>query len=78
MKSLDLVCSELKENSYYVVNVILYKGNVEHKAILYTGYKTGSYRTILNASYEEQITSIAYPDIKVEVLEEIKILNTDH
>lgn len=52
MKLINDLCKELKENTYYQVKVILYPGNVEHEAILYTGFSNSGYRVLWEASYE--------------------------
>ena len=75
MQPINEVCTELKESSYYAVKTILYEGNVVHRAILYTGFNTGSYRRLLNASYEEEVSPRYYPDIQIEVLGELELLN---
>lgn len=52
LRPVDVVCKSLKECAYYVVEVELYPTNCRHKAILYTGFKGGGYRCLLNATYE--------------------------
>lgn len=75
MQPINQACQELKESSYYAVRTINYKGNLPHKAILYTGFKKGGYRKLLNASYEEEVSPQDYPDMQVEVLGELELLN---
>lgn len=75
MRPINEICQELKESSYYAVKTVIYEGNVAHKAILYTGFSNGGYRRLLNASYEEEVSLQYYPDIQIEVLGELELLN---
>jgi len=46
---------KLKEHSIYKVTVKVSENNVEHTSILFTGFKTGSYSTVYNNSYDYPI-----------------------
>lgn len=59
------VCEQLGEREYYVVVVALYKANVVHKSILYTGYSNGGYRCIMNPSYDCKQTDLDEARIKI-------------
>ena len=43
----------LKEHTVYEVNVKLSGANVKHKALLFTGFKNGSYWNVFAPSYEQ-------------------------
>ena len=43
---------DLKENTTYLIKVKHSSGNIQHKAILFTGFRNGNYCTIYNNTYE--------------------------
>ena len=45
----------LDENSVYLVRVKCRANNPEHKSILFTGFKNGSYCEIYNNNYDDPI-----------------------
>ena len=46
---------KLEEHSIYLVKVKTTENNVEHEAVLFTGFKTGSYCEVYNNTYEQPI-----------------------
>lgn len=56
----------LKEHSVYSVFVKTTERNVEHHAILFTGFKTGSYTYVYNNSYEQPISLTKLHQIRVD------------
>lgn len=61
----------LEEKAYYVVNVSLYKGNVVHKAILYTGFNSGGYRCLLHPNYENVLKDGELIFARIQVISRI-------
>jgi hypothetical protein len=60
----DLPEEPWEEQSYYIVNISMRKGNPWHKSILYTGFlsnkKPGGYSGLINPSYEPQFLPLNY------------------
>ena len=46
---------KLDEHTTYLVEVKISRSNVEHKAILFTGFETGGYCTVYTNSYDMPI-----------------------
>ena len=44
-------CKDLNESSFYAVEIQLYESNVPHFGVLYTGFKTGAYRSLTTGTY---------------------------
>jgi len=46
---------DLKESSQYVIKVKTSMNNIAHKAILFTGFKSGGYNTVYNNTYDSPV-----------------------
>ena len=75
MEKVNILCEGLKENSYYAVWVKVSENNVPHKAVLYTGFMTGSYRKIMTGTYEQSISE--HNHITAQLISELVVLNDD-
>ena len=62
---ISIAIGKLQEHATYLVDVKCSPNNVEHKAILFTGFKTGGYRQVYTNSYEAPIKTSEIHSIKI-------------
>ena len=64
----------LHENSVYLVEVKTSSTNVEHRSILFTGFKSGAYCELYQNTYDRVIPMMEIHSMKV-IRKLVKILN---